>query len=86
MQAYHRGLVYPKYVWITTGTPQWWTEIPESNSSCPHQLVAEALLGSLSFLPNGYVVDKDDVFDTLSGEVDNYNNFVVFIIHNHSYI
>ena len=70
MQAYHRGLTYPKYVWFTPDggfSPLWWTE--ESNSSCPHWIVAKALNGSFGFVPHGYIVDEDDVFDTLSGEV-----------------
>ena len=72
LQAYREGLIYPKYVWFTTGgfTPQWWTE--ESNSTCPHWMVAKALNGSFDFVPHGYIVDEDDVFDTLSGEVCPY--------------
>ena len=70
-QAYYRGLVYPEYVWFTVGgfTAEWWTEVTETNYSCPHWLVAKALYGSFGILPSGYIVDEDDIFDTLSGEV-----------------
>ena len=82
MQAYHRGIGYPEYVWFTSGglTAEWWTEVPVANSSCPHWLVAKSINGSFGFLPHGYIVDEDEVFDTLSGEVYNYNNnYAVFV-------
>ena len=73
MQAYHRGLVFPEYVWFTSGgfPTEWWTEVTGTNSSCPHQLVAKALYGSFAVLPSGYIVVEDGIFDTLSGEVRN---------------
>ena len=71
MQAYHRGLVYPEYVWFTSGSfpAEWWTEVTGTNSSCPRQLVAKAIYGSLVVLLSGIIVDEDGIFDTLSGEV-----------------
>ena len=84
MQAYHRGIGYPEYVWFTSGglTAEWWTEVPVANSSCPPWLVAKSINGSFGFLPHGYIVDEDEVFDTLSGEVYNYNNYYAVFINN----
>ena len=74
MQAYHRGLTYPKYVWFTPDggfSPLWWTE--ESNSSCPHWIVAKALNGSFGFVPRGYIVDEDNAFSGEVSYVHTYN-------------
>ena len=71
MQAYYRDLVYPEYVWFILGdaTPQWWTEIPETNSSCPHSLVAKVVNGSFGFVPHGFLLDEDNNENTFSGTV-----------------
>ncbi len=57
LQAYLKGLTYPKYVWLTYGWYQdrWWTEEmnPEQTNCTDHQL-AEVLHRSLvlQLIPN----------------------------------
>ena len=78
IQAYYRDLVYPEYVWFILGdaTPQWWTEIPETNSSCPHSLVAKVVNGSFGFVPHGFLLDEDNNENTFSGTVHIYQILV----------
>ena len=74
IQAYHRGLVYPEYVWFISegSTTEWWIELNSTNSSCLHSLVAKALHGSFEFFPHGFLLNEHINVDTLSGEVATY--------------
>ena len=70
IQAYHRKMFAPKYVWITPSwySKGWWRE-DYGNTSCTPDFIKKMLNSSLAVTPNGYFVSDDPSTVTFSGMV-----------------
>ena len=63
---------YPHFTFFTLGSlaDEWWEEYLETNSSCPHSMIATMVNGSsVSIVPNGYFPNGNEILNTTSGEV-----------------
>ena len=75
-QAYHEGLRYPQYVWITHGwyPEQWWNISQEiygnQSRTCSSEEVAEFLSGVIAIQP--FPTADDRYVQTKSGMVSSY--------------
>ena len=70
VQAYHRRMFGPKYVWITPSwySKGWWKE-DYGNASCTQNFIVKMLNNSLAVTPNGYFTSDDKSTATFSGMV-----------------
>ena len=62
---------YPEYVYVPLGGlgDEWWGLYPETNSSCPHSVIAEMNNGSISIVPEGFFPTQNTSVNTMSGQV-----------------
>ena len=72
LQAYHRGMRYPDYVYLPLGgfDDEWWENYPETNTSCSHSVIAEMINGSISVVPEGYFPAQNSSIKTISKQVN----------------
>ena len=78
IQAYHRNMISPHYVWITPGWYQnyWWKSyFGSANKNCTREIMELAVNGSLSLLPRGMFPLQNDSALTTSGIVSQTNHF-----------
>ena len=77
IQAYHRNMISPRYVWITPGWYQnyWWKSYFGSvNKNCTREILELTVNGSLSLLPRGMFPLQNDSALTTSGIVSQTNH------------
>ena len=75
---------YPEYVYVPLGGlgDEWWGLYPETNSSCPHSLIAEMIIGSISIVPEGYFPMHNTSVTTTSGQVKCHSKiFSIVLVH-----
>ena len=67
---------YPEYVYAPLGGlgDEWWTLYPETNSSCPHSLIAKMINGSISIVEEGFFPTQNTSFHATSGQVKSLIN------------
>ena len=70
MQAFHRGLIAPKYVWMTQlwYNRQWWNNPNVAITHCTSENMNIAVIGSIGVIPDGYLLSQSNL-PTASGLV-----------------